>query len=288
MNSALALLATLLLLTAAPALAQEQEAPFLPDPAMINTNDPFPVDPGQLEIQAGYNFSNSDRDFDADGVLQPRHQGIRQHSHFAQFTYGIDEGLDATLTVSDIHGADFGWDPDGDGICDTKKGHALGDTTASVRYQFYLSEDETAAAAVIAALTIPSGPQASVDRLGLSQGFTSLNPRLVASKSWGRFQGVAELGWAQALGTHDCDTLGGMQANLAAGYQIGDWLKPLVELNYGTVAYQGAPAANSLSATFGLLVMLEDVRLNLGVQRSLAGQNSPESTSGFFFVTFSP
>lgn len=278
-------LSCLLLLAPMPAAAQDV---FLPDPAMINTNDPYPVDPGQLEIQAGYNFSYSNRDFAGDGVLVPRHQGMRQHSHFAQFTYGIDEGLDATLTLSDIHGADFGWDPDGDGICDRKNGHALGDTTASVRYRFWQSEDETAAAAVLTSLTIPSGPQASVDRLGLSQGFLSLNPRLVASKSWGRFQAVGELGWAQAIGTHDCNTLGGMQANLACGYQIGDVVKPLVELNYGTVNYNGAPSANNLAATFGVLVMLEDVRLNLGIQRSLAGQNSPESTSGFFFVTFAP
>jgi len=255
---------------------------------MINTYDPFPVDPGVLEIQPGYTFTTSDRAFDGHGVLQPAEYS-RQHSFFTEFTYGVTEGVDVRLIVGDIHGVDHSTDLDGDGASDRLAGQGFADLEMGVRWQFYQSPDGSAAAAFLSGLALPSGPRAAPNRLELTQGFPSLTPRLVASKSWGRFNVIGDLGYTLALGGHDSHATGGLDANLGLGYQVGDHLKPVVELNYSSLHFSGQPSSEDLSITAGLMIMFnENAYLNLGLQRSIAGRNAPESNSGVFFLTITP
>jgi len=97
------------------------------------------------------------------------------------------------------------------------------------------------------------------------------------------------VGVTVALGRHESRPRGGFDANLGLGYQVGDHLKPLVELNYSKFHYSGQPAGEDLSLTAGLVVMFSDsVYLNLGLQRSIAGRNAPESNSGVVFLSLTP
>ncbi len=264
------------------------EEVFVPEPAMINSFDPYPLDPGVLEIGPGYTFTSSNRAFDADGSLQPSDYS-RGHSFFTEFTYGVTEGVDVRLLLGDVHGVDHSSDLDGDGHPDRLAGRGFGDVEMGVRWQFYQSQDGTAAAALVTGLALPSGPEARPDRLELTQGFPSLTPRLVASKSWGRLQVLGDVGATLPLGRHESRPCGGVDANLGLGYQVGDHLKPLVELNYSKFDFSGQPASEDLSLTAGLVIMFSDsVYLNLGLQRSIAGRNAPESNSGVVFFSLTP
>lgn len=261
---------------------------FLPEVGKINCNDPYPLDPGTWEIAPGYSFTSVEGAYDDAGATSTV-PFTRQHGWFTQVTYGVDDGIDVTMTLGDVHGRADGDDPNGFGIPGPLAGQGLGDTTLGARWQFYQSEDQTSAAAVMSYLTIPTGPCATETRFGLSQELWSLNPRLAVAKSWGRFVGIADVGVNVPLGANRFDARGGLSANLAAGYQIGDSLKPIVELNYNSYYYGGAPASETLGVTGGLLFMLSDeVTLNLGITRSIAGRNAPETTSGVFFLTISP
>ncbi len=264
------------------------EEVFVPEPAMINSFDPYPLDPGVLEIGPGYTFTSSNRAFDSEGALGPSDYS-RQHSCFTEFTYGVTEGVDVRLLLGDVHGVDHSSDLDGDGHPDKLAGRGIGDVEMGVRWQFYQGSDGTAAVAFLSGLALPSGPEAGPYRLELTQGFPSLTPRLVASKSWGRFQVLGDVGVTLPLGRHESRPRGGLDANLGLGYQVGDHLKPLVELNYSKFHFSGQPASEDLSLTAGLVVMFSDsVYLNLGLQRSMAGRNSPESNSGVFFLSLTP
>lgn len=278
--------ALLLALGLQPAWADEEV--FVPEPAMINSFDPYPLEPGVLEIQPGYTFTSANRAFDSAGRLQPADYS-REHSFFTEFTYGVIEGVDVRLVLGDIHGVDHSSDLDGDAHPDKLAGRGFGDLEMGVRWQFYQSQDGTEAAAFLTGLVLPSGPEAGPYRLELTQGFPSLTPRLVASKSWGRFQVLGDVGATLALGRHESRPRGGFDANLGLGYQVGDHLKPLVELNYAKLDFSGQPASEDLSVTAGLVVMFsESLYLNLGLQRSIAGRNAPESNSGILFLSFTP
>lgn len=267
----------LLLLLTAPALAQDE--PYLPTPDMIVTNDPFPNDPGQIEVLPGYQFTWSDRNFDADGTSQPGDFN-RQHSWFTQFTYGTGGNVDVNLYLSDVHGRNAGMTP--------SVGHGFNDLTMGARWQFAASEDQTQAAALLAYVTFPTGVQPTPERLGLTQQYTSFTPRLVGSKSWGRAIAIADAGYSFALGSNGAGTTGGPTVNLAAGYEMGDEfkVKPLVELNYNAQCFPGAPGSEQLSVTAGLLLIPEDFIVNLAVSRTVSGRNAPDSTTVGIFVTW--
>lgn len=286
---ALSRLVLVLLLALAPRMAAAQETGvFLPEVGKINANDPYPLEPGQWEIQPGYSFTSVEGAFDDAGASSPV-PFARQHGWFTQVTYGLQEGVDLNFTVGDTHGINFDADPNGTGAPGPLGSHSLADTNLGARWQFYSSEDETTAAALLGYLTIPTGPHATDTQFGLSQEFWSVNPRLVVARSWGRFVGVADAGVFVPFGPNRFDARGGVSANLAAGYQIGDHLKPLVELSYTNVSFDGAPMAETLALTGGLLIMVnEDFRLNLGITRTVAGRNAPDTTSGMFFVTIVP
>lgn len=279
----------LVLLLLAPIAAHAQETGvFLPEVGKINANDPYPLDPGQWEVQPGYTFTFAQGNYDDTGVSAPV-PFTRSHGWFTQVTYGLAEDVDVNLTVGDVHGVSFGPDPNGFGIPGPLACQSPADTNLGARWQFYASQDERTAAALVGYLTVPTGPRATDTQFGLSQEFWSVNPRLVLAQNWGRLVGVADVGVNVPLEANRFQARGGISANVAAGYQIGEHLKPLVELSYSNVYFDGAPLSETLSVTGGLLILVnEDFRFNLGITRTVAGRNAPDTTSGTFFVTIVP
>lgn len=68
--------------------------------------------------------------------------------------------------------------------------------------------------------------------------------------------------------------------NLGVGFDVIDWLLPIVELNYARVLPAGDTAAESLSASLGFLYKpAPDASLNVGVQRTLSGRNIEDTTT---------
>lgn len=264
--------------------AEESREAFQPDPGMINANDTAVLEPGQVEILGGHVFNHADGFFDDRSQRQPG-PCLRSHSTFLQVTAGVVEDVDVTAVLGDVHGVDFGQDPDGDGNPDRLAAHGTADAVAGVRWRFYQGGDTSAAFLAYAAL--PTGPSAGIDRLGLSQEFASLTPRLVLSRNWGRLNAVADLGYSFPLGANAPGARGGLSTVLGAGYHVTDSIKPLVEVGYSNARFDGASLSESLSLTGGVALLLsEDAQAYLGLTRVLAGRNTPDLTSGTFYLLF--
>ena len=284
-------LGVLLLLAASTGAWAEEEGlpqrPFLPDPGMVNAWDTAVLEPGQVEILLGHTFGHADHFFDDRGQRQEG-QFLRNHSTFLQATCGVVQDAARFVVLGDAHGVDFSQDPNGDGQPDRLAGHGLADAAAGVRWRFYQSQDETRAAALVATLALPTGPSAQVDRLGLSQEFASLTPRLVLNQSWNRWVGVVDVGYSLPLNRSALGARGGLSTVVGAGYQVGDSVKPLVELSYSNASFDEAPFSDNLALTGGLEILFsENAQAYVAVTRTLAGRNAPDQTRGTFFLLFS-
>ena len=268
------------------ARAEESPEAFQPDPGMINANDTAVLDPGQVEILGGHVFNHADGFFDDRSQRQPG-PCLRSHSNFLQVTAGVVEDVDVTAVLGDVHGVDYGQDPDGDGNPDRLAAHGTADAVAGVRWRFYQSPDQATSAAFLAYVALPTGPAARIDRLGLSQEFASLTPRLVLSRNFGRLNAVADLGYSYPLGANNTGARGGLSTVLGAGYHVTDSVKPLVEVGYAR--FDGASLSESLTVTGGVALLLsEDAQAYVGLTRVLAGRNTPDLTTGtlMLLVTF--
>lgn len=158
----------LLFLLLFPVVAHAQDTEiFLPEVGKINANDPYPLDPGEWEIQPGYTFTFAQGNYGDDGVSAPV-PFTRSHGWFTQVTHGVAEGVDVNLTVADVHGKSFGPDPNGSGIAGPLACQSPADTTLGARWQFHESDDERTAAALVGYLTVPTGPRATDTQFGLS------------------------------------------------------------------------------------------------------------------------
>ncbi|MEW6279682.1 MAG: transporter [Candidatus Eremiobacterota bacterium] len=267
------ILCLLCLVVTAPAALAEEDAVFV-DTSKINTNDPPTLEPGQVEIQPAYLFFTSSGNYDDTGALQPGGDFF-QDTAGVQVTVGVVDDFDVNLFLGRTGGTD---------AIDRTAG--LNDVILGTRWRFYDEQASGLSMAYLTYLTVPAAPQAPV---ALSQGFTSLQHRLAVSKITGRWNLIADLGCTHKLGANSLGAEGGLSANLAAGYQIDDGVQPLIELNYGSLHFEGGPPSESLAITGGVMFYpAENLRLNFGVSQTVAGRNSPYGLTGLFFVTFSP
>jgi hypothetical protein len=114
---------------------------------------------------------------------------------------------------------------------------------------------------------MPTGVQATPDRLGTSRGTWSAGGALLASADWGRFTAGAELGFSTPLGAPDGNDVGLLVCNAALGYQALPWLQPEVELNYQHEVETGPERDERvLWATAALVVPVDAVRLMVGAR----------------------
>lgn len=278
----------LVALLAGPCRADEEGA-FAIEPGKINANDAGVLDPGQVELQPGYGLFTSRRRYDAGGMTVPASE-VRQDLLATQFTFGVVEDFDVNLTLGLAGGRDTmgGVDPitrDPHFLAD----HSLADLTFGTRWRFFRDDEEGWQLAYLTYTTFPTARHHSDQGLSLSQEAATLQHHLVVQKEVGHWSLLADLGALHPLASNGPGLTWGLTTALAAGYQVTAEFQPLVEIAYNSTSYTRAPLADSLTVTGGATCYVTpDVRLNLGLTRTLAGHNTLDGLGTTFFVTFTP
>lgn len=265
-------------------LAQEDE--FVIEPGKINTNDAGVLEPGQVEIQPGFQTFISNRAYDANGVSQPD-SDLRQDLYGTQFTFGVAEHFDVNLFAGLAAGRDSagGTDPV-TGQPTFLSGQGISDVIAGTRWRFYPVDEDGLSMAYLTYLTFPTARHGSDQELGLSQEIATMAHRVVFMKDVGHFSLLADLGILHPLASNGPGFEYGLSAQLAAGYQVTAEFQPLVEIGYNSSTFANDPFSDSWTVTGGAsYYVTPDVRLNLGITQTIAGHNSRDGLGATFFVT---
>lgn len=276
----------LLALLAGPARADEA---FAIEPGKINANDAGVLDPGQIELQPGYGLFTSRRAYDATGAVIPASE-VRQDILATQLSFGVVEDFDVNMTLglAGAHDRQAGVDPitsDPLFLSD----HSLADLTFGTRWRFYRDDEDGWQLAYLTYATLPTAQHHSEQGLSLSQEAATLQHHLVVQKEVGHWSLLADLGVLHPLASNGPGLTWGLTTALAAGYQVTAEFQPLIEVAYNQTTYTRASFADSLTVTGGAsYYVTPDVRLNLGVTRTLAGHNTLDGVGTTFFVTFTP
>ena len=269
-----------------PCLISAASAQAVIEHGKINTEDASPVDPGHFEIEPFFWYTRGKHFWDNSGHSQTR-GSMHEVGAGLSVTAGLVENLDVNLSVGYSWLKDDDNDFDGDdGFLGPTSGRDFGDLDFSGRYRFYDNEEQRLQIAYIVGTTIPTGSNSDRDAIGTSQEFWSFNQTLVASKDWDRWTVNVDVGYALPLGNKREDARGTLHTNVALGYQVLPWLQPEVELNYSR-DYLENEDAQVLAATIGLVMPLNDLlRVNVGVQQGLWGENAEKATTMVTAVMF--
>lgn len=246
----------------------------------INTPDASPVDPGHFEVESAYSYTHSKRFWNNNGDVHTR--GLaREQSLSLSATAGVIENFDVAVSGNYVWLKDKENDFDeNDAEFGPESGHNFGDLDLSGRYRFFESKEQSLEFAYIAGLTIPTGSSSSREEIGTSQEFWSFNQTLVASKDWGKWTANADIGYALPFGDKRENARGTFNADVAIGYQVLPWLQPEVELNYGHDFLTDEEDSDVLAVTAGLVMPITDrLRVNLGMQQGVWGQNTDKATT---------
>lgn len=253
----------------------------------INTADASPVDPGHFELEPSFSYTRSERAWDASGHSHGR-ELFREQNIGLSFTAGLVENADLNISggYSWLKDNDNDFD-EGDDLIGPSRGEDFTDLEVSGRYRVFNNEEIHLETAYIAGMTIPTGSSSDLDAIGTSQEFWSFNQTLVATKDWGRWTLNGDIGYALPIGNKRENARGTLNSDVALGCQILPWLQPEVELNYSHDYLENEDDAQMLAVTAGLVMPVnETLRVNLGVQQGVWGENADKATTMLTAIKF--
>lgn len=253
----------------------------------INTAAASPVDPGHYEIEPTFTSTWATRYWNGSGDSQSRGR-LRAQKLGLSVTSGVVEDIDITVRGG------YSWLKDNendfdvnDNVMGPSTGNNFSDLAVSGRYRLYKDRQRHLEIAYIAGLTIPTGSSSDWDEIGTSQEFWSIDQKLVATRDWGYWTINGDIGVTLPIGDKRENHRGLITADLALGYQILPWLQPEVELNYGQNCLRDEADARALAVTAGVVMPLNhSLRVNLGVQQAVWGENADKSTTLLAAVKF--
>ncbi len=252
----------------------------------INTAEASPVDPGHFEFEPSFVSTRSTRVWDASGDSHDRGVLHEQDLGFS-VTAGLIDNVDINISGGYSWIKDNDNDFDEDGFPGPLRGDDVTDLEMSGRYRFLNDEERHLEIAYIAGVTIPTGNSSDQDEIGTSQEFWGFNQTLVATKDWGQWTLNGDIGFALPIGNKRENDRGTFNADLALGYQILPWLQPVVELNYGYDLQENEDDAQVLAVTAGFVMPIsETLRVNVGVQQAVWGENTDKTTTIITAVKF--
>ena len=245
----------------------------------INTADASPVDPGHIEVEPSYSYTQATRFWDNHGNAHDRGRAD-EHAAGVSVTVGVFNNFDVNVSGQYLWLRDKENDFDEDGDLGPENGNNFGGLDISGRYRFLENKELGLEMAYIAGFTIPTGSNSDQNEIGTSQQYWNFNQMLVATKDWGKWTANFDIGYALPLGDKREDARGTFQSDLAAGYQVLPWLQPEVELNYSRDFFAYIDDSEVLAMTIGLVMPInKQLRINTGVQQGLWGQNADKATS---------
>jgi hypothetical protein len=268
----------------------------------VVTVDASPNDPGQVEFWSSYVLQGGKFAWKPNGGREKRGTYLTQLLD-TQTTVGICKDIDIGIIQWFQHTLDKENNYDefrnmidadtGERMEDSTEGptHGFGwgDLGVTGHWRFYDSEEKKLEISYIPTIYAPTGRRSSLDHIGASQGYTSLDNSFAFTKDIGRWNGTVNLGYNSPLAhwerTHYY--YGTAHANIAVGYQLLRWLQPEMEVIYSHDFGGHGTTANLASVVLGFIMPLnEHWRFELGVQQDVLGSNKNQTTSGIFSVAF--
>jgi hypothetical protein len=234
------------------------------EPAKLATADAAPVDPGAIEVAAGWSYTTASRTLDADGNRRDRGGRATEHAIGIGLTAGIVEGLDA--------GVGLGWAAVTDAAADPDDGSGPTDIELGAKWAFW--QGEAAAVAVLPGATLPLGrDQDPADGIPTASRFATIGGVLAASGTVEGCSWNCDAGYVHACGSHDdrAGYRGTWVADVAVGYVVAEGVQPEVDLSWARDRVAEGEAPWSLTATAGVQVALPIGRLGAGAQQVVAG-----------------
>lgn len=249
------------------------------EPAKITVEDADSVEAGEFELTLEYSVFRAKREWDSRRRAESRPR-VSEHEFELELEYGLTDTLDLIFET----GFESVKDREGDG---PRRGSGWGDISIGAKWQYYYNPDADLALAYMGGFTLPTGRSESARRIGISQEYYSFDQKMIATKGWGLWSASADLGYSLPLGSKRDDDRGELTANIGVGYQVADWIKPVVELNYGREFIRGATNPDLLAVTVGAVMPLgDDWRVAAGVQRGIYGRSEEKGLAGIFAVTY--
>jgi len=237
----------------------------------INTEDPSPVAPGNVEIETAYSFMTANKALDEKGETISR--GYRAENAFdVGIGVGILEDFDA--------GVGMGYVTMRDNDTDQETGRGFGDIGVGARWRFWRDDKYHIEFAYLQGLTVPVGNSENERELAPGQKFWSADQRFAFCKDWPKWTLGTDFGFEIPFGEKREDCRGVASANVAAGYKVFDWLQPEIELNGSREIVNHDSASETLAVTVGVILLFgENWKFMAGAQQVLLARNADKETS---------
>ena len=149
-------------------------------------------------------------------------------------------------------------------------------------YLFYYDEDAAFAVAYLPALSFPIGDQENIDELGPLFEFFIFENTIAIVKDWAwPWTSNFDLRYLWFFGEGAGISNGAVVIDAALGYQVTQWLQPVVEVTYARDFVTSGGDEERVSVLVGalLLPLTSNIRIEVGGRQSVAGRNANQITS---------
>ncbi len=234
-----------------------------PEFAKLNTSDAGVIDPGAVEVCVAYDFCEARKSFADDRHTVDR-QRLTEHVMSVGLTAGVSAGLDVAAGLGYTRARDREANP----------AEASGITDLALSGRWRLAGTDAWAVALLPALLLPIGTEASDGNAGTTQGYTSAGISLLYQRALGPLPANLEAGYTIGMGSGAEEYEGTATVNLAIGWQAAPGVLPIVEANWSRDSFAGA-SSSAMALTVGVLFPTENAgRFQLGASPVVAGRNT--------------
>lgn len=250
---------------------EEEYTKFRYEHNKLFTADPFPVQPGRVQLSPMYLFLGATDEWGDNWDLNPRGTTI-EHTGLLIASTGVvrDVDISASIGFSDIL----------DEENPARTGGGFTDFGIGSTIMFYHTRRLEFAISYIPTFLFPSGTRSTISTIGPSQEAYIFDHRLAANADWKpKLITCADIGYSFFINAGNATIKGIASTSWAVGYQVLDWLQPEVEFGYFYAIGRNAPNRQGFTVAGGLIMPVSrSVRVDFGAQYIVVGKNNPNTT----------
>ena len=247
----------------------------------IVIDDPYPLAPGEIQLEVDYAYLNSSGQYGNSWSLQRRPELIRNLAILTG-SVGVAEGIDVTAGIIYNDTVDFEQE--------RRSGAAFSTILASSTLMLHYNDRSRLAIAYLPTFAFPIDSDTRLRRLEILPSAYAWSNQLVMSKDFGSYWTTNfQIGYIWPYAGDVGRARGSLVAGGAIGYQYFRWLQPVFEMLYIHEFRSRENDRTTISLLGGFVMPLSNqIRVDLGVLQDVAGRNTPNLTGliANFTVTF--
>jgi len=251
---------------------EEEYTKFRYEHNKLFTADPFPVNPGRVQLAPTYLFLGANHEWGDNWDLNPRGT-TTEHTGLLIASTGVVRHVDVSAAIgfSELRDEE---DP-------ARTGGGLTDFGIGSTIMFFHTRKMEFALSYLPTFFFPSGTRSTVSIIGPSQEAYIFDNRLAANIDWKpKLITCADLGYLSFINAGNATLKGRANTGIAVGYQVLDWLQPEVEVGYFYAIGRNAPNRQGFTVAGGVIMPISSViRIDFGAQYVVVGKNNPNTTA---------